>query len=196
MMKRTFLYIVFILLPVLCGAQAGSYRDLVNRIASSRVRFSYTYSLSGQFPLSGSGTAVLQGDLFSLKGDGLEIRCDGKKRWTVDTKAEEVYIENADMDLSANPALIVSMMDELFELSKESPLTLVPKARSDIRSAELGIAGGKLVSMVLTMKDGSKITVKIASMDFLPLSEDVSGFAFSSGDFPDTYVITDLSDQI
>lgn len=196
MMKRTFLYIVFILLPVLCGAQAGSYRDLVDRIASSRVRFSYTYSLSGQFPLSGSGTAVLQGNLFSLKGDGLEIRCDGKKRWTVDTKAEEVYIENADMDLSANPALIVSMMDELFELSKESPLTLVPKARSDIRSAELGIAGGKLVSMVLTMKDGSKITVKIASMDFLPLSEDVSGFAFSSGDFPDTYVITDLSDQI
>lgn len=196
MMKRTILYIVFILLPVLCGAQAGSYRDLVDRIASSRVRFSYTYSLSGQFPLSGSGTAVLQGNLFSLKGDGLEIRCDGKKRWTVDTKAEEVYIENADMDLSANPALIVSMMDELFELSKESPLTLVPKARSDIRSAELGIAGGKLASMVLTMKDGSKITVKIASMDFLPLSEDVSGFAFSSGDFPDTYVITDLSDQI
>ena len=42
-----------------------------------------------------SGTLILEGNCYFAKGNGIEIYCDGKTRWTVDPEEKEVYIEEA-----------------------------------------------------------------------------------------------------
>ena len=92
---------------------AAFAKSLQGRLAS----FDYSYSMSGSLPMNGSGSVRLQGDAFTMEGNGLDIRCDGKTRWTVDVVAEECYIENIEaqeLDYEANPALLVGALDSAF----------------------------------------------------------------------------------
>ena len=66
---------------------AAFAKSLQGRLAS----FDYSYSMSGSLPMNGSGSVKLQGNAFTMEGNGLDIRCDGKTRWTVDVAAEECY---------------------------------------------------------------------------------------------------------
>ena len=93
-MKR----IVSILIPLLFCASAGA-QDFIGELATlvkgAKVTCDYTYQTVSGTIFTGKGSAVLQGDCYLIKGNGLEILSDGKTRWTVDPIGKEVYVEGA-----------------------------------------------------------------------------------------------------
>lgn len=50
--------------------------------------------MAGDILITGSGSIVFQESCFIMKGNGLELYCDGVSRWNVDKSAAEVVIEN------------------------------------------------------------------------------------------------------
>lgn len=74
-------------------------QDFIGEIASmvkgARITCDYSYSTTTGTIITGKGTAVLQGECYSISGNGLEIICDSNTRWTKDPLYKEVYIEKA-----------------------------------------------------------------------------------------------------
>ena len=93
-MKR----VLSIMLSLSFCASAGA-QDFIGEIATltkgARVTCDYTYQTVSGTIFTGKGSAVLQGDCYYIKGNGLEIIIDGKTRWTVDPLGQEVYVEGA-----------------------------------------------------------------------------------------------------
>ena len=58
--------------------------------------FGFSYKVEGNVPLSGEGTARMQGNCFCVKTGLLEYWCDGQTQWVVDKEAREVYIQAAE----------------------------------------------------------------------------------------------------
>lgn len=102
------------------GAGASPLSGMKERMATSEISFDYSYSaVSGKVRMTGEGSALLDGTSFILKVDGLDIYCDGQTKWTLDTGAREIVIETFDRndaDLSANPALLLSNVEEYFDI--------------------------------------------------------------------------------
>ncbi len=73
--------------------------------------FSYDYVTNGTVPLKGEGKVVVQDASFILLGDGLDVRCDGKSVWTMDSVAKEVVVDAVGSDCSdyvEYPALLLA----------------------------------------------------------------------------------------
>lgn len=88
---------------LICQAQdAMAFKEMVG---SNLLSFDFTYEVTGNVPLKGSGTVVAQKDCFIVKSNGVDVYCDGKSKWTVDEKAKEVYIENAEDIFKSFPQL-------------------------------------------------------------------------------------------
>jgi len=189
---------------------AASGQDIVSQFANDLsagcATFGYTYSAGGQVPLSGSGTIKLQGDSFVMKGDGLEVYCDGTTRWTVDTAAEECYIEDVkdgDAGYEANPALLVGAVDKAFTLKGTSSTTftgqrvtkatLVPVSK-DGNITELSLMltqARKPVGLLVSTSDGNVITITVRDFAIEPVT--ASGtFTFDTDKLSNKYIITDL----
>ena len=69
--------------------------ELASMVKGARITCDYTYSTTTGTIITGKGSAVLQGERYSLSGNGLEIICDSFTRWTKDPVFKEVYIERA-----------------------------------------------------------------------------------------------------
>ena len=100
-------------------AKSDALTEFITRVSQSCVSFDYSYTLKkDRTNLNGSGSVKVQGDSFLLKGDGLEVWCDGKTRWVIDRVAEEAVIEPVDLsetDFAANPALLLTVVDKAFD---------------------------------------------------------------------------------
>ena len=181
---------------------AAFAKSLQGRLAS----FDYSYSMSGSLPMNGSGSVKLQGNAFTMEGNGLDIRCDGKTRWTVDVAAEECYIENIDtqeLDYEANPALLVGALDSAFNYKdsstasfngmRVSEIRLVPKKKgSSINEVSLFLTQGNQPAGVnVSSSDGNLITITIRNYK-LDNSLDLSAFRLNTKELGKDYVITDL----
>ena len=181
---------------------AAFAKSLQGRLAS----FDYSYSMSGPLPMNGSGSVKLQGNAFTMEGNGLDIRCDGKTRWTVDVVAEECYIENIDaqeLDYEANPALLVGALDRAFNYKdsstasfngmRVSEIRLVPKKKgSSINEVSLFLTKGNQPAGVnVSSSDGNLITITIRNYK-LDNSLDLSAFRLNTKELGKDYVITDL----
>ena len=181
---------------------AAFAKSLQGRLAS----FDYSYSMSGPLPMNGSGSVKLQGNAFTMEGNGLDIRCDGKTRWTVDVVAEECYIENIDaqeLDYEANPALLVGALDRAFNYKdsstasfngmRVSEIRLVPKKKgSSINEVSLFLTQGNQPAGVnVSSSDGNLITITIRNYK-LDNSLDLSAFRLNTKELGKDYVITDL----
>ena len=181
---------------------AAFAKSLQGRLAS----FDYSYSMSGSLPMNGSGSVKLQGNAFTMEGNGLDIRCDGKTRWTVDVAAEECYIENIDaqeLDYEANPALLVGALDRAFTYKdsstasfngmRVSEIRLVPKKKgSSINEVSLFLTQGNQPAGVnVSSSDGNLITITIRNYK-LDNSLDLSAFRLNTKELGKDYVITDL----
>lgn len=204
-MKKFILTITTALIGLSLSAQniISDFTGTLNGHCSS---FEYQYSMSGSVPMSGNGSVKLQGDSFVMKGDGLEIFCDGKTRWTNDVVAEECYIEKVDggsLDFEANPALLVAAVDKAFTLKKTSSATfngkkvteasLAPvKKKGNIGDVSLFLSADlKPVGATLKLGDGSTITITIRNFtlgDQLPTKE----FTLDTKKLDKSYIITDL----
>ena len=204
-MKRLSAIITVLLMNLSLQAQTNPVTSFTNSLKGKCAAFSYTYSLSGQMPVTGSGEIRFQNDSFTMKGDDLEIYCDGTTRWTVDTAAEECYIESVsagEIDIEANPAMIVGNVDKALKFVSSSSTTykgkkvtaaiLSPKAQGgNIKEVTLYLAGNKPAGAVIQLKDGSKLDITIAGFALLQ-QESAAAFRFNTAKLNKNYILTDL----
>lgn len=195
---------------VLILGLSASGQNIVTEFASTLsgkcANFCYDYVIGGQMPVTGDGEVKLQGDSFVMKGNGLEIYCDGETRWTVDTDAEECYIEaveTGDMDIEANPALLVGAVDKAFKFQKvksstfngksvsEAVLTPTPK-NGNIKEVSLFLTSAKVpAGAILTTDDGTVITITITDYKLFGKVES-NTFSFDTKKLNKNFIITDL----
>ena len=194
------------ILAAFTAAGQNILSDFAKSLSEGCATFGYSYSVQGQVPLNGSGTISLQGDAFTMKGDGLEVYCDGTTRWTLDTVAEECYIEGVEeggRDYEANPALLVGAVDKAFKLTGTSSATfngakvtkavLVPVSK-DGNITELSLmmdSGRKPSGLLVKTTDGNLITVIVKDFTIGDKAA-AKDFSFDTAKLKKSYVVTDL----
>ena len=115
---------------------AGPVESFLQKMNSSLVEFTYSFSTKGNMTIKGDGKATVQGDCFFVDGNGMEIYCDGKSRWTVDGYSKEAIIEDVSetgQDFLTNPAAFLSSFDKVFGEPKMSKGTFLGKS-ADVAS--------------------------------------------------------------
>lgn len=122
-MKRILTLLVCALLCQALGAQQFNLESLLNKVQTNRISLDYTCTLGGKTQLKGKVLAQQNSYYASLPG--MEIYCDGRTRWTVDSESKEVYIEDSDgiMELLGNAD---SYLAELKDLKITNVRTLEP----------------------------------------------------------------------
>lgn len=210
-LKMTLTAILLLLSFVAVAQDIGAAQSLSRRFSDAErgscVTFSYSFTVRGNAPVRGEGTAVLQGNMFIVKGNGMEIWCDGKSRWTADRTAKELIVEDVDglASIEANPALLISSLESSFrptETAVESvsgsgkklhKVSYVPSVKgTGVTALDVWFTdAAKPLIVKLSASLGKKgvVDLKISSMSFGPLRA-ASCFVFSGSD--SSWVITDL----
>lgn len=93
-MKKLILSIVF-LTSVLVSYGQDRLGEITVHWSTDRILLDYSCTVKGEVPVKFKGTILLQDDCYCMKGNGLEIYCNGGTRWTLDREAKEAYIEPA-----------------------------------------------------------------------------------------------------
>ncbi len=210
-LKMTLTAILLLLSFVAVAQDIGAAQSLSRRFSDAErgscVTFSYSFTVRGNAPVRGEGMAVLQGNMFIVKGNGMEIWCDGKSRWTADRTAKELIVEDVDglASIEANPALLISSLESSFrptETAVESvsgsgkklhKVSYVPSVKgTGVTSLDVWFTdAAKPLIVKLSASLGKKgvVDLKISSMSFGPLRA-ASSFVFGGSD--SSWVITDL----
>ena len=175
--------------------------SFMDKVSGSPVHFSYVMDIrSDKAPIKAEGDVCIEGKCFRMIGNGLENRCDGKKIWTVDENAKEVYIEkadNAENFLLANPLLLISTLLNKMQLVSETTsgdkVTVIMKAaeKMDMDRAVITLSktGYRLLKAEI-IKDGTSIVFDIPSFEYVQESFDPSIFRFRS--FSSDWIVTEL----
>ena len=150
--------------------------------------------------VTGSSSIWLQGEMYRVHGEGLDIFNNGKSVWTVDESTREVIIESAadvSEDYRGNPVLLLSKMDEFFKVESQKPIkshtqyVLQAIADCGITKARLTIASdGSLVSGHFSLEDGNEFSVKVQSMK--KTEESSASFFSPQVKFGSDWIVTDL----
>ena len=162
-MKR----IVMILTALLMAGAGLHAQEILTRFSTDRISCKYTYSIDVPITLTYEGEALVQGECYYLKGNGLEIICDGVNRWTVDAEAREVYIENADE--------VENILKEFLTYSK------------DIKAS-----GNTLTGTLVDPDDDTNIKFALKEITYLPIDNDLTPFKLDVESLDDTYLVTDM----
>ena len=175
-MKRFFLLTVSALYALLAFAQEGGpLEGFAASLASGEVSFKYSFEVKGDIPMTGNGTAALRGASYHVFGNGMDLWCDGKTRWTIDRNAREAYIEAVDPDAAdylSNPASLLSALDRAFEVQSVSDVTL---------------SGKKLRAVKMTP---AETLFRISGYSVKEKSD--AAFSFDIASLGAEYVVTDL----
>lgn len=195
------------LLTLLSGGLYAQDLSLLNKVydqlASSCMEIEYSYSakVSGSNSL-GRGTLLLQGPMWVMEGNGLEMRCDSSTIWVMDKSAKEVVVEPVSSDVSsfANPAVVFSQMQELFVVkssttssdAKSVNYLLHPKSLDDVEYLNLEVvkSTAEISRCVVSMKDGTVVKIKVSSIKPTPLRP-VSDFRPQIS-FDSSWIVTDM----
>ena len=209
MLKGLVISIAATLLSVLPELTYAQESDLLNKVtrsmASSCTELTYTYavSLSGTDNV-GDGNLALQGQKWSLVGNGLEMFCDSVSLWIIDPDAKEVVIEpvdhSSDFNAFTSPAVIFARLHELFQVKSVVPsddgqtLIYVLKGNTvkdiDYINLEILKKDQVITSCTVALADGSLIKIKVSSMKLTP-KRSIEDFRPHS-DFDSSWIITDL----
>ena len=170
-----------LLLSVNPPQQEEALDSFVKRISSSAVSFTYSCVIGdGGAEVTGEGTVDMQGDAYIVRGNGLEVYCDGRTRWTVDRQAQEAVVEAYDPDspdYSVNPAALLRSFDKAFKVTcvsvsgKSLDYTLEPvSSGTDIAELRLSLsADAKANSVEIRVYDnGIGIEASILDKVFDP----------------------------
>lgn len=156
------------ILTTLLMAGAGLHaQEILTRFSTNRISCKYTYSIDVPITLTYEGDALIQGECYHLKGNGLEIFCDGVNRWTVDSEAREVYIENADE--------VENIIKEFLTYSKDIKTT-----------------GNTLTGTLVDPDDDTNIKFALTEITYTPIDEDLVPFKLDVESLDDTYLVTDM----
>lgn len=113
-MKRVLIILASMLsFSLFSFGQTEKVDALLPLLESNRIVLDYDCIITGDngVPVTYKGTLTAQEGCYTLKGNGVEIYCDGGTRWTVDPKSKEVYIEYAEGldDILANRKYITKL---------------------------------------------------------------------------------------
>lgn len=141
-MRRIFTLIAAMLLVASAAAQNTQHAALERLRAAyseSCLTLKCTYSMYvSQTRVQGEAEVVLQGNSYTMRGNGIEVYCDGTKVWTLDQSLKEAYVEQVE-NAGVNALLDPSSADIVFD------------------------AAGNPVSASFIMQDGLKVDIKILS---------------------------------
>ena len=208
-MRRIALYLIMAVSLFMCSAIARAQTDgllerLYSKFASSCVELDYDYvtRMSG-VKVAGSGTLYVQGNMWYMTGNCIEIWCDGKTVWTVDPFAEEVIIESVSEENTeelVNPALMFVRMQEHFNVSKTldsadgkaSIFVLEPKADigMDFFNVEILKSSASIRGGLFAMSDGNEVKITVSSMK--QVEKKSATFFKPSQTFNSSWIVTDL----
>lgn len=197
-------------------AAEGVLETFTDAFSSACLAFDYTYGYEASgVKFTGNGNIILNGDSFIMKGDGLEIYCDGTVKWTVDRSAAEAVVETFDgenIDYLANPALLLGNVSQAFSVTSEKRVEYCGRNATEVRLQPLTGMGGiesasiffsddllkgadgsaaMPVGAELDMDDGTVIGLSLSSFAVLS-EEDVPVFSFDGESLGDGYIVTDL----
>ena len=163
--------VLSILISLLFLQQPSVLDALRQKAAVECVCVDYEYStlLSG-FKTVGNGSVEIQGNSYHMKGNGMEIYCDGSTTWLIDEIAQEVLIESADTKeagILANPILLLMHLEE-------SSVTYEVKGDT----------------VVLNLPDGTSLDIKINKMLSAPFKK--SEAFRPPTEFSGNWIVTDL----
>lgn len=176
--------------------------SLREMFADSAVCIECDYSTEVQnTKVVGHSEIIVQKDMYSMHGNGLEIYCDGKTMWTIDDSAKEVIIEPcdaADRNYMANPVLILADLDKLFKVRSSRALeagkvsySLDAVTQCGVAEADVVLTGNGAVSKAqFVMDDGSVLSVQVASMK--KTEEKQASFFSPDCRFDSDWIVTDL----
>lgn len=182
-----------------------------HRLATSSVEVDYTYSLkTDRTVVMGNGRACVQGNMYRMTMNGMELYYDGSTLWGVDREGQEVVIESVGLSgmLLDNPVLFVSGIERLFDIRKTASgyydrveymrkkvnrVALLPKEDSEVLSVDVYYNDdfSVMLGASIHLKNGTVTEVTVPSMEFQPL-KDSSYFVFDTSSVEDIYVITDM----
>ena len=202
-MKKT-AFLLLLLCTCLTAGAAEPFRAFAEKVASSRVTFSYSYESEREgVKFKGDGKAAVQGDAFKMEGNGLDILSDGVTRWTADAESMELIVEPVDSeatDFISNPALLVSGADKAFSVKSTGAATfkgkavkacvLQPKKACGIRELCLYFTGETLTGVSVLLTDGTVTDFTIRDLAFSEPGP-LDGFRFSKKVDKD-WIVTDL----
>ena len=119
--------------------QHAALERLRAAISDSCLNLKCTYSMYvSQTRVQGEADIMLQGNAYTMRGNGIEVYCDGSKVWTLDSSMKEAYVEPVE-NAGVNALLDPSFSDIVFD------------------------AAGNPVSASFIMQDGLKVDIKILS---------------------------------
>ena len=200
------LSIVLIVLSWLSSAQDNSLLDrMCSEVASSCViiDYSYTARVSG-IDNKASGSLMSQDENWVVKGNGVEMYCDGTAVWVVDPAAKEVVIESvADEQQTAfltNPARVFVRLREAFKVNVVNPssdgkstiFSMIPLKEGDMEflNVELYNDTAAIRNMSFALNDGTFVKIDVNSMK---LTSKISEEAFKPQTvFDSKWIVTDL----
>ena len=168
MMKRLFTLLLALAAVLPAAAQSGA-ESLRALIDSNRVSFNYTLSAKDKPAISTSGTVLLDGECYHMSTRGADIWCDGVTKWTVDSEAKEVYIEDSDSrEFLTHPTRYLDKVENLKVTDKS------------------------VTGVYNEPSQGAAVAFKLTSIKSAPLSGSSAGFGFDVSALGPEWVITDL----
>ena len=204
-MKRFFLLTLSVLYALCAFAQEGGPLDaFAANLASGEVYFKYSFEVKGDIPMKGNGTAALCGASYHVFGNGMDLWCDGKTRWTVDRNAREAYIEAVDPDAAdylSNPASLLGALESAFEVKSVSDVTLSGKKLRSVgmvpavddtglQTVTLYLDGAVPARVSIVVEDGTETLFRITGFTVKEKSD--AAFSFDIASLGSDYVVTDL----
>lgn len=168
----------------------GQSRDgaaLLGRMAGHRVSFGYECTVDD---VSYSGRITLQDTAFVMHGfGGMEVFSDGVTRWTVDTAAEEVLVENEkDAGILASPGRLVGAWEDFFTLSGDR---FVPRRDCDISYVVIDACTENSLDASVLLSDGRTARFSLGDIVFAEKGPE-SDFVFDAASAGDSFIVTDL----
>lgn len=199
-------------MPQVLSAKSKTLSAFVDKVSVSLVSFDYSFTMpTKKAKMTGNGSVKVQGTSFIVDGNGLEIWCDGKTRWTIDRISEEALVESVDDSYDSyatNPALMIASIDNAFreesfgsskfggKVVDASVLTPANKGKGsmDIAGLKLFFKSGTtiLIGAEVTLNDGSVSEFTITNLKFEGAEKTKESFRFDEKTLDSSYVVTDL----
>ena len=150
-------------------------KTVAGKTVEMRMKVTASDPQSGQ-SVSGYSTLKYRDGMYSVSGDGVDLRCDGKTQWTLMKASKEAVIDNA-------PNLDMSKPENLLEACGIS----ARKADISVKYDEKGLVR----EAAAKLNDGSSIVIKTVSVS-LSDKFDRKAFRFDTSKLGPTWVVTDL----
>ena len=182
---------------------AQSSLSVLRKMLSSStvsIECDYTTRISNA-DITGRSQLLVQGNMYTMKGNGLAVYCNGTTLWTVDESSREVVIESCgsqEKDYMSNPVLLLSDLDRLFKVSSSRSLgsgkeeyILDAVVSCGVLQADLILSSdGRILSGKFLLEDDTTLSVKVSSMK--KTEEKQVSFFSPQHKFGSDWIVTDL----